>query len=189
LSHGLIRIVASAILSLAIAGLAALSAQASTFTVINTNDTGAVRCARRSVDANAHPGFDEVKFNIPGLGGVRTITLASSLPWITDPITIDGYSQPGASPNTLANGDDATLLIEINGANALGGNGLVITGGSSNVQGLIINRFSGTNPDACAVLIMKQGRQCNQWKLHRDQRGHQRPTTQHVRRSHPGFAE
>src|SRR4029078_10973297 len=88
LSHGLIRIVPSAILSLAIAGLAALSVQASTFTVINTNDSGAGSLRQAIVDANAHPGFDEVKFDIPGLGGVRTITLASSLPWITDPITI-----------------------------------------------------------------------------------------------------
>jgi len=45
------------------------------------------------------------------------------------------------------------LLIEINGANALGGNALVITGGSSNVQGLIINRFSGTNVHSIVLEI------------------------------------
>ena len=72
---------------------------------------------------------------------------------ITDPITIDGYSQPGASPNTLANGDDATLLIEISGAIAPGANGLVITGGSSTIQGLIINRFNGSS----AILISNKG--------------------------------
>src|SRR6185503_13421975 len=85
---GLIRTAAIAILFLTIAGFAGLSAQASTFTVINTNDSGAGSLRQAIIDANTHPGFDEVKFNIPGLGGVRTITLASSLPWITDPIKI-----------------------------------------------------------------------------------------------------
>ena len=37
---------------------------------------------------------------------------------ITDPVVIDGYTQPGSSPNTLANGDNAVLLIELDGSNA-----------------------------------------------------------------------
>ena len=58
---------------------------------------------------------------------------------------IDGYSQPGASPNTLAVGDNALLLIELNGANAgVGVTGLMITAGSSTVRGFVINRFGGS---------------------------------------------
>ena len=30
-------------------------------------------------------------------------------------VTIDGYTQPGASPNTQLTSDDAVLLIELNG--------------------------------------------------------------------------
>jgi len=33
------------------------------------------------------------------------------------PVTIDGYTQPGASPNTLTVGDNAVLLIKIDSSN------------------------------------------------------------------------
>ena len=40
---------------------------------------------------------------------------------ITDPLVIDGYSQPGASPNTLSQGDDAvSSMIELDGTRAGG---------------------------------------------------------------------
>src|SRR5437016_3911737 len=78
--------------------------------------------------------------------------LANPPPAITNPVTIDGYSQrpcsaPNVSPcsqvNTQAESDDAILLIELNGANA-GANvhGLVVNA-FSGIQGLAINRFSG----------------------------------------------
>ena len=93
--------------------------------------------------ANAFPGADTISFDISG-AGVHTISLLSALPTITDPVIIDGYTQPGASPNTLAVGDNAILLIELNGANAgIGVTGLSITAGSSTVRGLVINRFGG----------------------------------------------
>ncbi len=57
-------------------------------------------------------------FNIPR-AGVHTITPISNLPEVTDQVVIDGYTQPGSSPNTLAAGDNAVLLIELNGT--LGG--------------------------------------------------------------------
>ena len=57
---------------------------------------------------------DTINFNIPGTG-VRTITPATVLPQITKAVVIDGYTQPGASQNTLANGDNAVLLIELAG--------------------------------------------------------------------------
>ena len=49
---------------------------------------------------------------------MQTISPLTALPTITDPVIIDGYTQPGASANTLAVGDNAVLLIELNGANA-----------------------------------------------------------------------
>ena len=49
-----------------------------------------------------------INFNIPG-GGIQTISPTSALPAITEPITINGYTQPGASANTLAVGTNAVL--------------------------------------------------------------------------------
>lgn len=109
------------------------------FTVINTNDAGAGSLRQAIIDANAQAGLDTIAFNIPG-SGVQTIPPMTQLPTITDPVTLDGYTQPGASQNTLANGDNARLLIELSGA-TLGsnGNGLDIAGDGSTVQGLVID--------------------------------------------------
>ncbi|WP_162142085.1 CSLREA domain-containing protein [Ilumatobacter coccineus] len=67
-------------------------------------------------EADARPGHDTIEFAIPGPGPHR-LDPASMYPRIDDPagVTIDGYSQPGASPNTLATGTDAVLMIEIRG--------------------------------------------------------------------------
>lgn len=136
--------------------LAAVAASAKTITVTGTGDTIAVdgvvtlREAMTAANTNAasgdapagDPGLDVINFNIAG-GGVHTINLTSALPTITEPITINGYTQSGASPNTLAVGSDAVLLIELNGANAgATTSGLTITAGNSTVRGLIINRFA-----------------------------------------------
>ncbi len=98
---------------------------------------------------------DTINFNISTFlpGTVQTINVGThasaagkGLPIIINPVTIDGYTQPGSSPNTLSNGDNAVLLIQLNGLAALAGgfpmSGLRITAGSSTVRGLVINRFS-----------------------------------------------
>jgi hypothetical protein len=121
--------------------MAAGAARAATFTVVNTSDSGAGSLRQAILDANANPGLDTIAFDIPG-SGVQTITPATSLPAITDPVLLDGYTQPGSSPNALAIGDDAVLLIELDGSTA-SGIGLLIEGpnGGSTVRGLVINRF------------------------------------------------
>jgi hypothetical protein len=85
-------------------------------------------------------GLDTIVFNIPG-AGVHTITPATNFDPLTDAVVIDGYTQPGASPNTLAVGDDAVLLIELDGT-AANGTGLFLSGGGSTVRGLVLNRWS-----------------------------------------------
>ncbi len=112
----------------------------STFLVNNTNDSGLGSLRQAILDANLSAGPDRIEFNIPGVG-VQTITLNSTLPLVTDPVDIDGYTQPGASPNTLAVGNDAKLLVELVGSQA--GSALVLNAGNSAVRGLIVNRFSG----------------------------------------------
>ncbi|MDQ2808470.1 MAG: S-layer homology domain-containing protein [Chloroflexota bacterium] len=101
-------------------------------------------------EANAHAGPDTIQFTIAGIG-VHTIQPATVLPVISDTVTINGYTQPGSSANTLAVGDNAVLLIELNGNNLESGDGLVLapdssagsTPSNSIIQGLIINRFGG----------------------------------------------
>jgi hypothetical protein len=100
--------------------------------------------------ANNNLGLETIAFDIPG-AGVQSISPTSALPTITDPVVIDGYTQPGASPNTLAVGNDAVLLIELNGAGATFG-ALNITAGTSTVRGLVINRFSGNGPTTAITL-------------------------------------
>ncbi len=117
---------------------------ANTFTVTNTNDSGPGSLRQAILDANATAGKDSIAFNIPGTG-VRTIKPASALPQITDPLIIDGYTQPGASPNTLAVGENAVLLIELQGPGTVPGafsaTALFIIAGDSTVRGLVINSF------------------------------------------------
>jgi hypothetical protein len=121
--------------------LAAKAAHASTTsTVINTNDSGAGSLRQAILDANATPGADVINFNIPG-SGVQTIAPTTKLPQITEAVTINGYTQPGASPNTKAVGSDAVLKIELSGASASGADGLFITASNSTVKGLVINRW------------------------------------------------
>jgi CSLREA domain-containing protein len=117
------------------------------FVVNNTADSGngicnASECTlREAIDAaNDTPGKDAIHFDIPG-GGVKTIKPTFQLPQITDEVTIDGYTQPGASENTLKKGTNAVLKIELNGKNAGTAPGLVIEANNSVVRGLVINRF------------------------------------------------
>jgi hypothetical protein len=119
---------------------------ASTFSVTNTNDAGSGSLRQAIMDANNHAGADTIDFNISG-PGVHTISPASALPNITDPVTIDGYSQLGSSANTNGPtlGDNSVHRIEIDGTNTGGGNGagvLILTtgAGGSVIDGLVINR-------------------------------------------------
>ncbi len=95
----------------------AATAFASTFTVTTMADSGAGSLRQAILDANANPGADTIAFAIPG-SGVHTIVLTTWLPNATDPVTVDGYTQPGSSPNTLplSQGTNAVLNVEINGA-------------------------------------------------------------------------
>ncbi len=134
-----------------------------TLVVNSTNDPGDGTCnvaectLREAINAaNINPDTNTIKFAIPG-SGLQTITPLTPLPAITRPVIINGYTQmpctsnpsPCSHPNTLANTDDAVILIELNGTNA-GTNvdGLIISAGSSGsvdgstVKGLAINRFA-----------------------------------------------
>jgi hypothetical protein len=115
-----------------------------TFTVTTTSDDGPGSLRQEILTANAAPGLDTIAFDIPGTGPF-TIQPLSALPTITDPLVIDGYTQPGASPNSnpFGMGDNAVLMIELDGSHAgQDPSGLVIAAGGSTVSGLVINRFA-----------------------------------------------
>jgi hypothetical protein len=91
--------------------------------------------------ANAQFGKDTITFNIVGTG-VQTIAPLTALPSITDPVVIDGYSQPEAAPGQLGLANLPHLLIQITGTNlASAANGLALTTSNSLIRGLVINRF------------------------------------------------
>jgi hypothetical protein len=117
-----------------------------TFTVINTNDSGPGSLRQAILNANAAvtTGADQIHFAIPG-AGPHLIAPVTALPPLADPVVIDGYTQSGASPNTLAVGNDAVPKIRLDGNSVSGdGPGLVLWGGTSTVRGLSITRFNGT---------------------------------------------
>jgi CSLREA domain-containing protein len=95
-------------------------------------------------EANTTPGVeghDVITFAIPG-PGPHTIRPASPLPTLTEPLVIDGYTQPGAVENTADAGSNAILLIELSGENAGDSDGLRVTTGDSIIRGLVVNRWS-----------------------------------------------
>lgn len=105
------------------------------FTVVNNSDSGPGSLRQAILDSNAQPGLDTIAFHIDG-GGVQTIQLTSVLPAITDPIVMDGSTQPGFA---------GSPLIELSGrAAGPEGNGLFITAGNSVIRALAINGFSGS---------------------------------------------
>ncbi len=114
------------------------------FVVTNTNDAGAGSLRQAILDANATANIDAatpdtIKFNIPG-AGPHTISPTSQLPAVTDPVIIDGLTQPGASCSSWP----PTLEIELDGSN-LGGSsafGLTFRTDGNTIRGLVINRFS-----------------------------------------------
>jgi CSLREA domain-containing protein len=92
-------------------------------------------------EANALRGADIINFNIPGTGP-HTIAPGSYLPEITTRVTIDGYSQSGASENTDTRPDktNAVLKVELTGGFAM----LSLDAGASNgvIKGLAIGNCS-----------------------------------------------
>ena len=151
--------------------LTSTSVAAATVTVINTNDSGAGSLRQAILDSNAAPGADVIEFNIPG-SGPHTITPSSALPAFDFTTVVDGFTQTGASPNTLADGNDASIEIILDGSVA-GGTGLNIGNSSSSVRGLsfvnwgigvetgfggtIAGNFIGVMPDGSTVAANSTG--------------------------------
>ena len=110
-------------------------APSATYTVNSTADTDdgtcdATNCTLREAinAANANSNADTIEFNIGS--GTPTIAVgATGLPTITQPVTINGNT--GGATRVELNGTGTGASV----------NGLKITGGSSTIRNLVINRF------------------------------------------------
>jgi hypothetical protein len=111
-----------------------VTAAAPSFVVTNTGDSGAGSLRQAIIDAEATPAHDTITFSIPG-AGPHTIAVGTfPLPPITNPITIDGTTQPGYAGEPRVELDGTAVLVSTVP-------GLAISAGNSTVRGLMINRF------------------------------------------------
>jgi hypothetical protein len=99
------------------------------FTVINTNSSGVGSLYQVITNANDHPGLNTITFAISGPLIIHANS-ALPVPAITDPVVIDGTSEPG-------------VIIDGSGLNQ---DGLVLKAGSSGstIKGLTIRNFQGS---------------------------------------------
>jgi len=105
-------------------------------------DDGTGACTLRAAieQANATTGSDTISFAIGS--GPQTIAPATQLPAISDPVTIDGTTQPSFA---------GSPIIVLDGGSAGAASGLVLTADASTVKGLVINRFAQYGIDVQAA--------------------------------------
>ncbi|MBS1794985.1 MAG: right-handed parallel beta-helix repeat-containing protein [Acidobacteria bacterium] len=116
---------------------APVAAQLTTFTVTNTNNSGAGSLRQAIIDANAAADPNVIEFAITPINtAVKTISPTSALPTIVNPVAINGSSQSFAACGIPK--------VELDGTNAgPSADGLFVTADNVLVQGLAINRFGG----------------------------------------------
>ncbi len=106
-----------------------------------TLPSGDPECTLRAAiqQANATPGRDNITFKIPGAADAPVITPASALPSISEAVSLDATTQPGAG------------RVELNGIGAgTGTNGLTFNVGDCTVKGLTVKGFDGNGIRATA---------------------------------------
>ena len=155
-----------------------LSSPAATFTVTSALDSGPGTLRDAIDNANANEGPDEIDFAIGT--GPQSIVLDAALPEITDPVTIDGTSQPGFAGRPLINvGGDGTQLRMVRitagqsvlraisvtsfASNDEGRNGAVVFagGGSNRVEGCVFGTNEAGDELPCGTGVAFEGSSSN----------------------------
>ena len=126
-----------------------------TFVVTNTNDSGPGSLRQAISDSESQGSTlalpNHIVFAIPETDpgkdpntGAFVIHPLTPLPPIFQPSVIDGYTQPGSSPNTnpIDQADNAKIRVEIDGSQAgRPADGLELFAAGCTVRGLAINSF------------------------------------------------
>lgn len=130
---------------------------AAAYTVTSLADSGPGTLRDAILTANAAGVPASIDFNITNCGNVCVIRPASTLPAITVPLTIDGYTQPGSLPNGLPVGSNAVIRIALD-VNGVSGNGFTFSSSatSSILRGLSIEYY-GDGVAGTAVVVMADG--------------------------------
>lgn len=103
-----------------------------TFVVTSTADAGAGSLRQAILDANASRGRDTIAFDLRGAPPFRVV-VRTALPAITDPVVLDGTTQPGYS---------GVPLVELRGDTADESSGLVLETADATVRALAIGGFA-----------------------------------------------
>ncbi len=103
----------------------------STFVVTNANDAGAGSLRQAILNSDATAGSNRIVFHMKG---TTVIDLQSALPALTNPVTIDGTTQPGFR--------DQPVVLDGTQAGA-GANGLTVATDHTRIKGLAIRNFQG----------------------------------------------
>ncbi|HEX6639766.1 MAG TPA: hypothetical protein VF215_01570, partial [Thermoanaerobaculia bacterium] len=126
-------------------GLSALfnvTATPSTLTVTNLGDSGpgSLRDAITTLNGGGCSAPCTIEFDVNGTGN---IVLASPLPAIMNPVTIDGYSGIGSQPNTTSFGQpvDSVITVSLDGNNAVAF-GLIVQAANTTIKGIGFRRFN-----------------------------------------------
>lgn len=122
-----------------------------TFSVTNTDNSGAGSLRQAIIDANNNPGLDTINFPVVNtvIGGIsvrfpKTINVSvNALPQITDSVNILG---PVSSTN------NPLVEIKSTGVSDTLAAGLRLFGGTSTIQGLRINGFNSGQQSGILVL-------------------------------------
>lgn len=90
-------------------------------TVTSTANSGPGTLRQAILDSNQTVNAELIRFNLGAAGGCPyVIPLSSVLPPITSPLTIDGWSQPGSTPNSERLSDDSVRCVVLSGTVAQG---------------------------------------------------------------------
>ncbi|MBX3680413.1 MAG: DUF4347 domain-containing protein, partial [Rhodocyclaceae bacterium] len=122
-----------------------------TYTVTNTNDSGAGSLRQAIINANGNAGTDSITFSISGTS-IHTINLASALPSITGVVNINATTDDSFA----ANGNRPAIVLN-GGGTVQDGIQLVSGSSGSTVRGFVIQNFvesgvaiSGSNSNTIA---------------------------------------
>ena len=119
-------------------------AEAATLVVTTTEDSCSPwilngRCLRAAIEyANLIEDADRIFFDIPGNPDhYKRILLQSGLA-IANPVEIDGYTQPGASPSASLAGMDAQVRVILDATAVRRGDPAIEVGATADIRGLSI---------------------------------------------------